>query len=418
MNIGKLIALVLTLIGLCQLKGALYLCYDTSHFLGHAVRTKGVVLVPVSRYQNGKYEFVDLQGREHVFSPSDTENSSSFKQGQIIDVLYLPDNVGDARLNRFGELWGGVMVLAILACGFGGLGITFWILLRRGPSEKRSARGSKADVNFSNQIFTGSASADTPKSDDFSLIEKEESTVGLVIEMIKEKWFAGLVALVGVGLMSIGIHQGFAANEFLVHAVRTKGVVVSSGTKRYKPEFSFIDQHGAKHEFWPVESSGSDKYYKRDQIVDVLYLPDEPETARLESFTSTWFLPLFLTVFGGVITIIGSIFLYIGVVYVIRNGWLRHHGRRILTTVKEVRRIGRGSTAIPYQYVVTTRWKKPGERKQILFSSEPLADAPACCLDNVPVTVHVLPGFPSIYYMDLSFLRKSAIDLTGKAIEA
>jgi len=29
------------------------------------------------------------------------------------------------------------MILAILACGFGGLGITFWILLRRGSFEKR-----------------------------------------------------------------------------------------------------------------------------------------------------------------------------------------------------------------------------------------------------------------------------------------
>jgi hypothetical protein len=112
-------------------------------------------------------------------------------------------------------------------------------------------------------------------------------------------------------------------SNFTHNAVRTSGTIIgmqlradeSNGSVSYAPTFSFQDTAGHQNTVSSVFYS-SRKFHTGD-VVAVLYLRDNPETARIDSFWQMWGLSSCAGVFG-------SICLTIGVVVVF---WPRTFGR-------------------------------------------------------------------------------------------
>ena len=76
----------------------------------------------------------------------------------------------------------------------------------------------------------------------------------------------------------------------------------------YAPVFRFIDDSGQGH---TVASSlyQSPPAFQVGDSVPVLYLPANPQSARINTFGQVWFIPIFLGIFGTTWVLIGQIIL-------------------------------------------------------------------------------------------------------------
>jgi hypothetical protein len=127
----------------------------------------------------------------------------------------------------------------------------------------------------------------------------------------------GFVVLLGAGVSWV------RTLHFAHDAIRTSGTIIEmrqgkgeyGRIERYAPTFRFQDAEGRQH-------TVSSKFYSSQEfhsgeIVAVLYLADNPQTARIDSFWQMWGLSSCAGIFG-------SICLTIGVVVVF---WPRTFGR-------------------------------------------------------------------------------------------
>ena len=67
----------------------------------------------------------------------------------------------------------------------------------------------------------------------------------------------------------------------------------------HQPEVSWKDGHGVPHRITNAVAS-SPPAYDVGEHVEVIYQPNDPENARIDSFAESWLLPLVLGVFGTV----------------------------------------------------------------------------------------------------------------------
>ncbi|MFC1737980.1 DUF3592 domain-containing protein [Planctomycetota bacterium] len=96
-----------------------------------------------------------------------------------------------------------------------------------------------------------------------------------------------------IGVLGLGIYFSIKTNKFLETAVKTKGKVVvmeedySSDDTMYCPTFTFIDNTGKKHRVRSSLSSYPPKYEVGDTI-PILYDPQNPSNADVDSFSNLW----------------------------------------------------------------------------------------------------------------------------------
>src|SRR5690554_6852577 len=100
--------------------------------------------------------------------------------------------------------------------------------------------------------------------------------------------------LIGLGLAAIAFSMYSNTHSFLDHAVTTEGTVTqlvrsyssqNSGSSSYFPVIRFFTPDGNLVEF--QSSTGSNPpAYSTGELVEVLYRPEAPERARINSFSS------------------------------------------------------------------------------------------------------------------------------------
>ena len=121
------------------------------------------------------------------------------------------------------------------------------------------------------------------------------------------KW---VITLIGAALLGGAYLLYDDMREFIATAAVAQGTVVSlrvsesSDSVTYSPVFRFSVPDGREIEV--VSSSGSNPpNYSPGEAVEVLYLPDDPYTARINGFFSLW---------GGVAIVggLGAIFFAVG----------------------------------------------------------------------------------------------------------
>jgi len=108
---------------------------------------------------------------------------------------------------------------------------------------------------------------------------------------------------------------GLAASVYMWHftrmALHTSGTVVDllqrkdkDGDVTYAPTFIFKDKNGGQHTVTSSTSESPPEFHIGDNV-QVLYLGNDPQTARIDTFGETWELPSAAGICGGVVFVVG-----------------------------------------------------------------------------------------------------------------
>lgn len=226
--------------------------------------------------------------------------------------------------------------------------------------------------------------------------------------MSKAKLWVGAI-FTPVGLLFAGIGSAFYLSDQALEAKggRATGTVValnrhrdSEGDTMYQPEVEFRDRNGIQHRFVSSISSSSPGV-SRGERVDVIYDPDAPGEAAIDSFTQRFLFPL---IFGG----IGGLFAVIGAALL----WSRWRRRKTIDHLKSrglridarfTRCYIDRSIAIngrsPYR--VEAQATHPATGKLTSFKSEPIWLELTPILDGKTVPVLIDMQDPKDHYIDL-----------------
>jgi hypothetical protein len=230
----------------------------------------------------------------------------------------------------------------------------------------------------------------------------------------KERLPFRIFAGAGTLLLVIGLIEAVHTQWFVTRAARASGVVVenisgtdSEGSSTVRPQVRFRIPTGQVFLF--ISRVGSSRpRYEAGEGVPVLYDPENPGDARIQSSLSLWFVSL---VFGG----LGALFGAIGFIPMrllrrrdARDEWLRLHGHRIqagflrveLNTAIEVN----GSS--PYRIVC--QWLDSSTNQVHVFKSRNIWFGPAAYITGKTLDVMVDPGNYRRYVVETSFLPKPA----------
>lgn len=137
-----IVGIVFSLVGGLLAAIGVFILIRTRIFIGKAQEVKGTVIQMVySRSSKGGgsyspvYEFRTIDGQTIVVADSLSSNPPMFKEGQIIDVLYDPENPQKARIKKWMSLYFAPLLLGGMGLIFGGVGVAMLItqILNRFP---------------------------------------------------------------------------------------------------------------------------------------------------------------------------------------------------------------------------------------------------------------------------------------------
>ena len=220
-------------------------------------------------------------------------------------------------------------------------------------------------------------------------------------------------SFVGLGMLVAAFFWYSSSSDFSEKGVSTQGTVIdlvvnrSSDSRTYSPVVVFQNEAGKQIEFKSQVGSSSPDYSRGDKV-EVLYLPESPEQAKINSFLALWGGPLII---GG----LGSIFFLIGgglIIYPIfksrKDEELQKNGRRIETDFQRVELNESYSVNGRHPFQLVTQWQDPATNKVHVFQSNNLWFDPTEYIDRDRITVFIARDDPESYYVDTSFLPEMA----------
>lgn len=213
-----------------------------------------------------------------------------------------------------------------------------------------------------------------------------------------------LFLLIGIGLLAGAGVVYFNTSEFVAAARPAQGTVVA--LKSGAPEVRFRAQDGREVQFTSSVSSKPPAYSVGERV-EVLYRPDRPEDAEVNSLMALWLGVIILGALGSGFSLVGA-----GIIF----GWgrkaadpgLKLTGMSIQTDFQGVERDTTYSEGGRHPFQVVTQWKNPATGEIHLFHSDPLWYDPTTHIKTGKITVYIERGNPDKYFMDLSFLPKLA----------
>jgi len=222
--------------------------------------------------------------------------------------------------------------------------------------------------------------------------------------------FTTIFGAVGLVFLAVAFFSLRSEVEFRKGAVSATGTAVglepsSSTSATYKPVFEFVDQNDRLHRVVGSVASNPPAFHRGDEV-RVLYRPENPEGARLDSFMESWFLPL---IFGGLGTVFTGIASGVAL-YALRGrrvrAWLASNAVRVQARVDAVERYTavRKNGLSPWRIVA--QWQHPVSQKVYVFRSAALWFDPAPYMRDQTVWVRVNMDNPRQYEMDVDFLPK------------
>jgi hypothetical protein len=164
-------------------------------------------------------------------------------------------------------------------------------------------------------------------------------------------WFGGLWLFVGAPFLIIGLYIG-AQNLLTTKRLETEGRTVeavvltksikSSSSRRhrnsspsYHTTFRFVTPTGIHTGSAEVSSEAWEKLIERGPI-QVTYLPNSPESYRVEGQSGGWILPIIFSALGSVFSSIGGFLLVRGLSQVRSRERLQREGVPVQGTVIDV----------------------------------------------------------------------------------
>lgn len=121
------------------------------------------------------------------------------------------------------------------------------------------------------------------------------------------RWIAVLVLGIGGLIVLGGALMGLGNLRHALFGERADGVVIEIMREgdMYAPVVRFRLPNGDLHEVKDLGSGAPD--FSAGDVVTVLYMPENPEDFRLDTFERLWLVPIILIVFGGSWLMFGAI---------------------------------------------------------------------------------------------------------------
>ncbi|MGG4607154.1 DUF3592 domain-containing protein [Providencia sp. Me31A] len=194
--------------------------------------------------------------------------------------------------------------------------------------------------------------------------------------------------------------------------IETVGIIIDldvsisdDKSKSYFPIIEFTTQDNQKIEF--RSSMGGSSYRGTiGQPIDVLYDPEKPHDAVINSLFGIYGLSIIFGIFGGIFTLIGGIPFAFGMVRKKKNARLLREGTPIQVKITGIEKntmiqINKKS---PYQIIADVHDKSINTIKR--YKSDNIYFDPTPYIDRENVTIYIDKNNANKYYMDVSFLPK------------
>ena len=133
MNTSIIIGIVFSLVGGLLLAIGLFIWIRTRSFINSSQETKGtVVRMLYSSDSDGSgyapvFKFTTITGQSVEVAEKVYSNPPQFREGQVIDILYDPQNPYRARVKKWSTLYFVPLLLGGMGVVFGGIGVLLLI---------------------------------------------------------------------------------------------------------------------------------------------------------------------------------------------------------------------------------------------------------------------------------------------------
>jgi hypothetical protein len=158
-NISLLVGVIFAIAGLSVLTLSGFLFVGSQKFIKNSIVANGTVTEIVQKVSKGSdntksytyspmVSFTDGSGKEYSFVSGVSSNPSPYHVGDNIKILYSPQNPYDAKIDKFFELWGGVIIAFILGIVFSivGIGMVAWFAKRSAGNNWLKSNGQTVDA--------------------------------------------------------------------------------------------------------------------------------------------------------------------------------------------------------------------------------------------------------------------------------
>ena len=219
----------------------------------------------------------------------------------------------------------------------------------------------------------------------------------------------GIFLAVGMVLLAVAVVSYWHTRQFRQNAASADGVVIENvwSSRTYFPQVRFRTSGGQDLTFTSNMGSKPASYQVGDRV-RVLYDPEKPADASIDSFESQWLLP---TIFGS----LGLIFCSVGIAPFAwqrhvrrRNEWLRANGRRIQADFDrvELNTSLRVNGSSPYRIVC--QWRDPATNQVHVFHSRNIWYDPQKYIMGTTMEVIVDPDNFKRYMLETGYLPELA----------
>jgi hypothetical protein len=225
----------------------------------------------------------------------------------------------------------------------------------------------------------------------------------------------GIFSFLGVTMTLIAGFLVVHTRQFISRAVSAPGNVIenvwrgsnSDSSDRAHPKIRF--RTGTGQEFVFVSNFGSSPpSYRVNEAVTVLYDPEDPNRASIQSFFSQWFAPILVGGLGLVFASAGLIPMLVMRRSAANDEWLRINGQRIQARFERVELNTSVEVNGSNPYRLVCQWHNPVTNQVHVFKSHNIWYDPAGYIGSATLDVLLDPNNYKRYLVETSFLPKVA----------
>ena len=224
--------------------------------------------------------------------------------------------------------------------------------------------------------------------------------------------FGGSALLIGVFSLAVAGFFGEKTFRVVQGGLRAEAEVVGLDRRQssrpnsyvYAPVFRFTAQDGQAYEVRSSVASNPPAHALGDRV-PVVYRPEAPEDAVLDSFLELWSISLIAGSIGLVFFALGAWTIGSWLKKQRDRAWLLQHGTRIKADIQSIEINRRIAVNRSHPFQIIAQGTDPSASGPRLFRSENLWVNPAPFLGGrTTIEVLVDPERPKRYWIDTSFL--------------
>lgn len=219
-----------------------------------------------------------------------------------------------------------------------------------------------------------------------------------------------LFLAIGLGACALSAYLYTNTRQLVAQGEHARGTVtaLSRSGSAYFPVIAFKTAEGSQIEFVGKSGSSSPTFVKGQQV-DVIYRPEDPNHAKINTFLDLWAPPLFLAIFGTIFFVIGLTFIFVPWKTRHTAADLRVHGTPVLAEYERVAVNPAVSVNGASPYRICVQWQDPATSQVHVFHSDDIWYDPEKFINRKQLTVYVDPRNLKRYSVDISFLPPAAI---------